>query len=296
MILCGIALLGCGPLHAHAADTLQYTYDSMQRLTRVTYSDGTTIYYVYDGLGNRLLKMTSAVGAPSNQPPSAVTNPSVANSTTNVSNTATLSWFAAVDPDSGDSVSYLIYFGTSPTPTVAFNSSTTNFSPGSLRALTTYYWQVVAYDNHGAQTAGPVWSFTTGNQPPVADFSASTNNGWGPLTVIFTDLSSDPDNTIASWQWDFDGNGTVDSTSRNPTFTYTNLGNYTVKLTVQDEAGATNAIVRTNVVSMGAALTADSIRWRNLMSIAWQCRRTGKSCWEALLQKLPGRIAIGLPG
>ena len=167
-----------------------FTYDSMQRLTRVTQADGTTIDYVYDALGNRLMKTTTLPGAPSNQPPAAVTSPSIANGVTNVPTTATLSWSPALDPNSGDSVVYFIYFGTSPTPPLVFSGRTTNWSPGKLRGLTTYYWQVVARDNHNAQTAGPVWSFTTSNEPPVADFAASPASGWAPLTVTFTIVRS----------------------------------------------------------------------------------------------------------
>jgi YD repeat-containing protein len=89
---------------ASAAEALEYTCDSMQRLTRVTHPDGTAIDYVYDALGNRLMKTTTLPGAPSNQPPAAVTNPSIANGLTNVPTTAALSWSPAVDPNSGDSV------------------------------------------------------------------------------------------------------------------------------------------------------------------------------------------------
>ena len=42
----------------------------MGRLTRVGYPDGSTVDYVYDALGNRLVKATAISGSPSNQPPS----------------------------------------------------------------------------------------------------------------------------------------------------------------------------------------------------------------------------------
>ncbi|MEK7676988.1 MAG: pre-peptidase C-terminal domain-containing protein, partial [Verrucomicrobiota bacterium] len=245
-----VSLFWSGLLSHCLAGSVAYSYDSLQRLTRVTHTDGTTIDYVYDALGNRLMKTTTLPGAPSNQPPAAVTNPSIANGVTNVPTTATLSWSPAVDPNSGDSVVYFIYFGTSPTPPLVFSGWPTNWSPGHLRGLTTYYWQIVARDSHNAQTASPVWSFTTGNEPPVADFVASSPGGWAPLAVTFTDRSFDTDNAIVSWQWDFDNNGTVDSTNRNPTFTYTTPGDYTVRLTVRDEVGATTTAVKTNLLSI----------------------------------------------
>ncbi|MCX6925400.1 MAG: PKD domain-containing protein, partial [Verrucomicrobia bacterium] len=228
------------------ADT--FSYDSLGRLLQERFADGTTIDYVYDALGNRLMKATTLAGAPSNQPPAAVTNPSIATGTTNVPTASTLSWSPAVDPNSGDSVVYFIYFGTTPNPPLAFSGWTMNWSPGKLHGWTTYYWQVVARDSHNAQTPGPVRNFTTGNEPPVADFVASPTNGTTPFTVSFTDCSSDPDDAVVSWQWDFDNNVTLDSINRNPTFTYTNPGDYTVTLTVRDEAQAPTTITKSNLI------------------------------------------------
>ncbi|RKY13769.1 MAG: hypothetical protein DRP63_09200, partial [Planctomycetota bacterium] len=67
--------------------------------------------------------------------------------------------------------------------------------------------------------------------PPEADFEANSTYGTAPLTVNFTDKST---GTITQWQWDFDNNGTVDSSDQNPTYTYNSPGWHTVKLTVSD--------------------------------------------------------------
>ncbi|WP_082089518.1 PKD domain-containing protein [Methanosarcina horonobensis] len=67
---------------------------------------------------------------------------------------------------------------------------------------------------------------------PVADFSNDVTSGNAPLTVTFTDKSTE---APTEWNWDFgDGN---DSTDRNPIHTYTSAGTYTVKLTVSNENG-----------------------------------------------------------
>jgi beta propeller repeat protein len=67
---------------------------------------------------------------------------------------------------------------------------------------------------------------------PVAAFSASPTTGKHPLTVKFTDKSTD----VYYWSWNF-GDKTT-STAQNPTHKYTKAGKYTVKLTVKNAAGS----------------------------------------------------------
>lgn len=71
---------------------------------------------------------------------------------------------------------------------------------------------------------------------PSANFSGTPTSGTYPLTVSFTDSSTSYDG-ITSWAWDFDNNGTVDSTLQNPSYTYVNPGTYTVSLTVTEADG-----------------------------------------------------------
>ncbi len=69
------------------------------------------------------------------------------------------------------------------------------------------------------------------NNAPVAMFSFSIDN----KTVTFTDESTDEDvNDTLTWSWDFNGDGTEDSTVQNPEYTYATNGIYTVILTVSD--------------------------------------------------------------
>ncbi len=78
-----------------------------------------------------------------------------------------LSWSGG-DADTTDTVTYDIYFGTSsPPPLRAERHDDTSYLPGVLAYQTTYYWRVVARDNHGATSQSPLWFFTTrANQPP----------------------------------------------------------------------------------------------------------------------------------
>jgi parallel beta-helix repeat protein len=70
---------------------------------------------------------------------------------------------------------------------------------------------------------------------PVADFTANPRTGTASLTVNFTDTST---GTITSWAWDFNNDGTTDSTVQNPSYAYSNPGSYTVKLTVTGPGGS----------------------------------------------------------
>jgi PKD repeat protein len=74
-----------------------------------------------------------------------------------------------------------------------------------------------------------------GNMPPLASISANPINGSQPLTVNFTGTGTDTDGTVTSYSWDF-GDATT-SNEQNPNHTYNNSGQYTVTLTVVDNAG-----------------------------------------------------------
>jgi hypothetical protein len=97
-----------------------------------------------------------------NNPPNVPSNPSPANHATGIATSADLSWTGG-DPDAGDVVTYDVYFGTSASPPLVLNNQwVTTYDPGTLADDTRYYWKIVATDNHGASTTGPVWDFTTG--------------------------------------------------------------------------------------------------------------------------------------
>ncbi len=53
------------------------------------------------------------------------------------------------------------------------------------------------------------------------------------MTIEFVDRSWDADGNITSWLWDFGDN--TNSTEQNPTHTFTEIGTYTVTLTVTDD-------------------------------------------------------------
>jgi PKD repeat protein len=81
----------------------------------------------------------------------------------------------------------------------------------------------------------------------TADFTASPTTGDAPLTVDFTNNSSGLTPPL-TYEWDFDNDGTVDSTADNPSFTYTSVSNYTVKLTATDPYGRSDTETKTDYI------------------------------------------------
>lgn len=64
-----------------------------------------------------------------------------------------------------------------------------------------------------------------------ADFTADSTYVHINSPIQFTDQSL---GLLTSWEWDFDNNGVVDDTVRNPIYAYSQAGEYTVKLSVSD--------------------------------------------------------------
>ena len=114
--------------------------------------------------------------------------------------------------------------------------SMTNGSSGQVDAANAFIAadQLLYSGSHLAQII-PVFADRGYIEGPLsADFTADITNGQAPLTVHFTDLSIAQPGPITSWEWDFDNDGSVDATTQNPTWIYSNFGIFTVKLTVSD--------------------------------------------------------------
>lgn len=88
-----------------------------------------------------------------------------------------------------------------------------------------------------------------GSRAPIAMVGATPDNGPAPLTVSFSsDDSVDPDGEPLTYAWDFNGDGTTDSTEANPSHTYQENGDQQARLTVTDLSGKSATATRTVTV------------------------------------------------
>ncbi len=84
-------------------------------------------------------------------------------------------------------------------------------------------------------------------QQLTPEFSATPISGCAPLLVNFSDLST---GNAVSWKWDL-GNGTI-SFLQNPSVTYFNPGQYTIKLVIQNAAGDSAILIKQQYISIYA--------------------------------------------
>ena len=87
---------------------------------------------------------------------------------------------------------------------------------------------------------------------PVADFTSNPLSGPAPLTVRFTDLST---NNPKRWQWLF-GDGSVLHDVQNPQHTFVNPGTYTVDLLVFNDFGG-DRIIKGGFITVYEAVVAN---------------------------------------
>jgi len=158
---------------------------------------------------------------------------------------------------------------------------TVNFTDSSANTPTDWYWSfgdgstsskqnvTHTYENSGNYTVTLTATNDEGSNTttkygfilvskaigiPSASFTADSTTGDAPLTVQFTDSSS---NTPTAWVWSF-GDG-ESSTLPNPSHTYTTAGSYTVSLTASN-TGGTNTVIQSGYITVtGATTVTDTV-------------------------------------
>ena len=176
---------GVYPSHAWMTASPKYGYTKLETDTvnvsvnRQGLAPGTYNVFcdIYSDGGEFRLPVTVLVA---NTAPYVPANPMPQDGATNQSGATeelrlTLSWTGG-DPDPGDSVGYDVYLSKdsalvenkNPSALVSLSQALTTYTTAILDYSSTYYWRIVAKDNKGGSTDGPIWSFTTiSSQTPV---------------------------------------------------------------------------------------------------------------------------------
>ncbi|MBE3122955.1 MAG: hypothetical protein IMZ58_12235 [Thermoplasmata archaeon] len=174
-------------------------------------------------------------------------NPDPSNGATSVHIEKDVSWTGGGSP--GSTITYDVYFGTtSSPPKVSSNQSATTYNPGTLSFSTMYYWKIVAWDENDNSAIGPVWHFTTtdnpNNAPNTPTISGPEKGGINKTykyTITGTDSDSDMvyayivwgDDTITDWIGPYNSGEAFFVTHK-----WSEKGTYTVQVKVKDEHGA----------------------------------------------------------
>ncbi|MEL7063960.1 MAG: PKD domain-containing protein, partial [Bacteroidota bacterium] len=158
-------------------------------------------------------------------------------------------------------------------PSNGCNPLTVNFTDGSSSGsvgIVSHLWTFG--DGNGSAQQNPIYTFTSPGvydvrllvtdangcvdtvtqsvevfEVPDVAFTADIRRGCSPLTVNFSDLTTSPYVKVA-WEWDF-GDGNT-SNAPSPSHTYTDNGDYTVKLVVTDQNGCKDSVIHNDFIRL----------------------------------------------
>ncbi len=105
-------------------------------------------------------------------------------------------------------------------------------------------WIQYTYDQLSQTTTGNKFWDKSSVSPCAAGFSASPRTGCAPLTVNFTDQSTN----AQSWYWKFPGGNPATSTQQNPTVVYSSPGSYMVSLKIVCTSGQVDSSYQSNYI------------------------------------------------
>lgn len=148
--------------------------------------------------------------------------------------TVTLSGVDSTDAD-GEVVSYTWSL---PDGNVTGETVRTSFQTEGEYAVT-----LTVTDDDGARDSAEETVVVGGNDPPTARLRLETGEPVaGESVVLDAGDSTDPDGTITTYAWDFDGDGRTDRTTAEPRtdFVPETAGGYAVRVAVIDDAGASD--------------------------------------------------------
>lgn len=158
---------------------------------------------------------------------------------------------ASSDAD-GDALSYTWTLKSIPTGSKAALIRADTARPTFTADLAGTYVATLAVSD-GKASSAPAETTVTATTPSAAEFTFSPSGGDAPATIRFTPTPA-AHMVVEQYEWDFDGDGTVDVTDtvgRNQSRTFSKPGTYSVALKTTDSAGRTET--RTKNVVIGNA-------------------------------------------
>lgn len=129
-------------------------------------------------------------------------------------------------------------------PTGSYSVYTT--SKYTSTATDTYSdWMFVRNSVNVEPSLSGFMDIPAGGSAPVSAFSGTPLSGHAPLSVSFTDEST---NTPDSWNWSF-GDGGINTSYQNPVYVYATAGSYDVNLSVGNAFG-NSSLVKTDYITV----------------------------------------------
>lgn len=127
------------------------------------------------------------------------------------------------------------------------NLTSTEQNPAHTYTKPGYYNVTLnASNDEGSNVLTLINYINVGYNAPTANFTADKTQCLVPLTVYFTDYSI---GDVTSYAWDFNGDGVIDSTQKDPVYIYTIPGIYSVTETVFGPGGS-NTLTIPNYISI----------------------------------------------
>ncbi|MEQ2529103.1 PKD domain-containing protein [Bacillaceae bacterium CLA-AA-H227] len=156
------------------------------------------------------------------------------------------------DSDSGYKQSRYAWTQSTTVPSTWSNWTTSNNYTTNRTTKGQWYLHAQAEDNVGniiTTVQGPYKL----NHPPVANYTYSPNTIYNDTTVKFTDTSTDEDGDQLTYKWEYKAPGSSNwvqfSSVKNPSSILNKKKTWNVRLTVQDDIGASSTITKNILVS-----------------------------------------------
>ena len=255
------AFSSCTALASISVDANNSAYTSIDG---VLYNKAMTFLVVYPAGKSGPFVIPSgvtAIGTSSFQGCISLTSVTIPDSVTSIGNQAFSGCTALTSmtiPDSVISIGERAFSGCTALTSMTFEGNAptlgSNWAKNVPTTMVVYYYQ-------GATGFTNPWNgFTTVMlaAAPVANFTANVTSGDAPLTVQFTDLST---NSPTAWSWDFNNDSVVDSTEQNPGHVYTAVGTYTVNLMASNSAGSDSEVKAAYIVVNESASPASDFTY-----------------------------------